>query len=519
MKNILFLCLSAMFMSAGMSAQPVNWANDIAPILYKNCTTCHHEGGLAPTTLMQFQDAYDNRYGIREQVENKIMPPWPPDPAYSQLAHPRILSNDDISKILSWVDNNAPSGDLAAAPAPPVYNNEETITDPDLVITIPPYTSTASTQDVYRCFPLPSGLSVDQFITAFECIPGNSAIVHHVLIYQDISNNCYNLDAADPGPGYTNFGGVGSNTAKLIGTWVPGSRPAFWPNGMGVKIKANANIILQIHYPKGTAGQMDSTHVNIKLTTSTLREISISPLLNHVVSITNGPLYIPANTTRTFYSKYSVPIAASLIGIGPHMHLIGKKIKSFGVTLQNDTIPLINIENWDFHWQGQYDFAKIKKIPFGTQLFGEAFYDNTSNNDENPNDPPQDVSVGESTTDEMMLIYFAYTGYQPGDENIVLDSSLFTGVREPVAEKVALQCQPNPVQDDLDITFTMPAAEVGDISIYNAEGLLVKKVKTKDHFVKGENRVHVKVNDLAIGQYFVQFRSEKWYGVSKMIKM
>ena len=41
-------------------------------------------------------------------------------------------------------------------------------------------------------------------------------------------------------------------------------------------------------------------------------------------------------------------------------------------------------------------------------------------------DLPQLVTQGEATTDEMMLVYFAYMAYQPGDEDIVIDSSLLS---------------------------------------------------------------------------------------------
>jgi hypothetical protein len=57
-------------------------------------------------------------------------------------------------------------------------------------------------------------------------------------------------------------------------------------------------------------------------------------------------------------------------------------------------------------------------IPAGTVVKAEAFYDNTENNEENPNSPPEDVWVGEETTDEMMIIFFSYTIYFPGDEDI-----------------------------------------------------------------------------------------------------
>ena len=85
-----------------------------------------------------------------------------------------------------------------------------------------------------------------------------------------------------------------------------------------------------------------------------------------------------------------------------------------------DTIPLISIPSWDFNWQGFFTFPTLTKIPSGYTLHGIASYDNTSANPFNPNDPPQNVTFGEGTTDEMFFVFFDYVLYQGGDELISL---------------------------------------------------------------------------------------------------
>ena len=192
---------------------------------------------------------------------------------------------------------------------------------------------------------------------------------------------------------------------------------------MGVKIPAGANIVLQVHYPATSNGQQDQTKVNIKFATGTVREVSIATPLRHG-ALNEGPLIIPANTTRTFTSNYLIPAAnLTILDVAPHMHLLGKSIKAWAVTPLGVTIPLIDIPEWDFHWQGFYDFRQLVKIPAGSMLYGAATYDNTTANPNNPNNPPQIVTVGEATDEEMMLIYFSYTIHYPGDENIVIDTS------------------------------------------------------------------------------------------------
>lgn len=507
--TVVFINLSGLM----LYAQTPNWAEHVSPLMFENCTPCHHPGGLAPFSLMTYSDASANAFSVHDAVGNKTMPPWPPDPEYRHLAFERILSQDEINTIQSWVQGGSPEGNPALAPAPPVYNNVPTIVSPDLLVTIPTYTSTATNGDIYRCFVIPSGLTGTKYITEMEVIPGNPEIVHHVLVFQDSTNTCVQLDNGDPLPGYSSFGGTGSNSSSLIGTWVPGSRPTKYPQGMGIRLPANTNIVVQIHYPQGSNGQSDNTQVRFKLTNGPVRQLFIAPPLNHGNALTNGPLIIPANTVKTFNAEYTVPINISTISVGPHMHLIGRKIKVYGVVTPGDTIPLIRINDWNFHWQGGYEFKNVTKIPAGTKLRAEATYDNTLNNPYNPSNPPQLVTAGEATTDEMMLVYFTYTYYFPGDENIVIDSSPNTG-STPAIPDLMFSCFPNPSAQELWIETGKEIPDLLSISVYDIRGNEVLTLKDENPGIK----VQIPSEKLPSGEYLIILRSGNQYGYQKWIK-
>jgi len=70
---------------------------------------------------------------------------------------------------------------------------------------------------------------------------------------------------------------------------------------------------------------------------------------------------------------------------------------------------LININDWDFNWQGMYRYNDPIAVPAGTKLALEAFYDNSTSNFRNPNFPPKPVSWGEQTTDEMCIAFLGFT--------------------------------------------------------------------------------------------------------------
>ena len=61
-------------------------------------------------------------------------------------------------------------------------------------------------------------------------------------------------------------------------------------------------------------------------------------------------------------------------------------------------------------------------LPQGTVVHISCIYDNTSDNLNNPNDPPQMVVWGNGTNDEMFFVPFRYVFYEEGDENIYLGS-------------------------------------------------------------------------------------------------
>lgn len=425
MKRLLLPALMALCVE--VTAQAPTWADDVACIVYSHCTSCHHPGGIAGEVvdMTTYAGAFAHRDDIRDYTAARAMPPWPPHPEYRSLAHERVLSQDEIDIITAWVNADGPSGDLGTAPPAPVYSTEWTIPIPDLTVKMQDYTIPSLSDDLYRAFVIPSGTTTDQWIKQFEVIPGNGAAVHHVLVYQDTTGQAQALDDADPDPGYVSFGGIGVNDAKLIGFWVPGASSFATPEGMAIKLFAGADIVMQVHYPNGSDGLLDSTRINFRYDPDVfVRNLDISAPLEHLVSIVEPFLSIPPNEVRTFHEEYQIPalFPATIVAIGPHAHLLCKHMKSYAVTPSQDTVPLIDLD-WDFHWQGMYEFRHPIYLPGGSWLYGEATYDNTTNNPDNPNDPPQLVTLGESTTDEMMLFFMAYTYGFPSDTNIVIDDS------------------------------------------------------------------------------------------------
>ena len=93
------------------------------------------------------------------------------------------------------------------------------------------------------------------------------------------------------------------------------------------------------------------------------------------------------------------------MGISPHMHNLGREFKVIATRPGSASeVPLIWIKDWDFNWQGAYQFARRPvRLPKGSTIKVQAVYDNSAENPKNPNTPPKPVRWGEQTTDEMCL--------------------------------------------------------------------------------------------------------------------
>ena len=506
MKKNLLLSFFVFLILISCNAQSPTWSSDIACLVYTHCTACHHENGIAPFSLTSYADAYGYQGVMQSDVNNHIMPPYPPDVAYQQYEQERYLTPQEIGLLNAWVNAGAPEGDTALAPPVPVYTSGAVISNPGFTARIPTFTVPQLSSDLYQCFIVSNPSTQAQYVTGIEVIPGNNAAVHHVIVYQDTSNVPVQLDSSSPGPGYPEFGGDGSNSAQILGIWTPGSSPYFTPSGMGILVPAGSRIILQVHYPAGSSGLTDSTRVNLQYSSaSNLRKVYIEPVLNYYSNMTNGPLVIPANTIDTFYEKYDVPAKATILAIGPHAHLICTEMKAFGVDPSGDTIPFIS-DAWNFHWQGFYAFKKPIVLPAGTELHGQAIYTNTGNNPLNPNYPPKTVSAGESTTDEMMLFFFSYTGYEAGDEDAVYDTTTYIHTYDNCAyapvtasindlPQIKATVFPNPSSGLLDVNLTGTIEYTARVADLTGNTILTT------HMNAGYNSLDI--STLEAGMYFI----------------
>ena len=527
MKQFFLLFGMVVFWGLGAIAQSTpTFSEDIAPIIYEHCSSCHRPGEIGPMPFTNYQEVKDWANMIEYVTSIRYMPPWKPNPDFSSFLGENFLEEEEIQLIMDWVAEGMPEGDPALAPPFPVFPSGSQIGEPDLVLSFAEaFTQPGSGEDTYRIFVLPTELPEDKDLAAIELRPGNPTIVHHALFTYDTSGVAAANAAADPIYGYDGFGGFGvpGTFDRQFPAYVPGQKPRFYPEGIGQRIPADADLLVQMHYAPSPIDQTDSSTINLFfLEEPAQRYVQSHVMLPFFGTLQNGPFILAPEEIKTFHGIWEVEDYISLLGLGPHMHLLGKDWTVMAIRPTGDTINLVQIEDWDFNWQGGYFFDRFITLEPGSEIHAYATYDNTSSNPSNPNNPPAWVSWGEGTTDEMYYLPIMYVPYAFGDEDIVFtDDPILSTAEENLRwpEQKMYPVFPNPGQTSTVLGFELQEGQPLSIQLFDIEGNLVRTIQEESFFMPGLHQMEISLKDLSEGIYIVRIEGAYWHDYQKLIKL
>jgi hypothetical protein len=412
------------------------FARDVAPILERQCGSCHRPDGMAPMSLLSYKEARPWAKSIREAVASRKMPPWHADPRHGEFRNDRRLSEREVATILGWVDGGALEGeedrDLRPAPDPaPGWR----IGKPDLVLTMPQeFTVEAQGPDEYQYFLIPTGFKEDRWIQAAEARPGNPKVVHHLIAFIQpkrervgdqraagsaaptifrrdgtlirVDANAPVFDAgcatAEGGQGVRPDGTVRDTMPALLAGEAPGRDADVWLPGQAKRVPAGADILLQVHYSKNGSVQKDRSSIGLIFATRPPeRELYTMPVQNHYFRIPPGAANHEVNACYTFSENVHVT------ALMPHMHVRGKDMEIRAVYPDGRSQVLLSVPSYSFNWQTTYYLKNPLAVPQGTRIEVRAHFDNSARNPMNP-DPTRAVRWGDPTYDEMMIGWVDY---------------------------------------------------------------------------------------------------------------
>ncbi|MGV3622680.1 MAG: hypothetical protein ACO1OB_17810 [Archangium sp.] len=382
---------------AGGGMAPVSGATyykDVLPITQVSCNGCHTAGGIAPFPLDSYEAAKSKAALMSDAVKNKRMPPWPAaKDCGGTFVGDRTLTDTQIATIEGWFFDDAPEGNPADAPTP-IDMTAEQLPKVDFEGKMAAsYTPTI--KDDYRCFIIDPALTQGKTVTGYDIVPGSKKVVHHVILYLVDRATAVNKDAEDTKAGWECFGGADVNTAGALGAWAPGGAAVVYPTRTGIRVTPSQVLAMQVHYNTDNGSEADETSLKLMYGSGTETQAYLLPVVADNFAIPPNAQDYKHSENFDNPTKGNLNATIKLWGFMPHMHTRGRAI-----SIKSGDECLVDVPNWDFHWQTQYFRRSPFLLPATSQVTMNCSWDNPSNST---------IRWGEGTSDEMCFAFIYAT--------------------------------------------------------------------------------------------------------------
>ncbi|HUJ95690.1 MAG TPA: tetratricopeptide repeat protein [Terriglobales bacterium] len=420
---LLLLCLNA----AAQNSAPPTFSHDIAPLLYRNCASCHRPKGPAPFSLLTYEDAKKYAAKIAETTANRSMPPWLPEPGYGDFVEERRLNDTEIRMIVDWTRHGAPEGSASQSPSPPHFSDGWQLGTPDLILKADhPFAVPSSKSDVFWNFVFSPSLTKTRYVRAIEIRPGNEGMVHHANLVIDRTASARRLEA-QPGAGFPGMElSLAHSPLDFPGHflfWKPGNEPWVEPVGLSWRLDPGNDLVLNAHLMAMTMAMGEAIKIQPSIGLYfTDKPPDRFPLLIQLEN--DGRLDIPAGD-RDFVVRddFRLPMDCDVLAVYPHAHELGHLLEGYAALPNGERKWLIRIPDWDPKWQAVYHYRSPVHLPKGAVVSMRYHYDNSASNPHNPNHPPKRVQSGNQSSDEMGHLWLQVLPRAAGDHRRELEEA------------------------------------------------------------------------------------------------
>lgn len=410
----------------GVGASAISYFADIKPIMDTHCVSCHQPGEIGTGDLSNYASVSAQASLILQQVESGLMPPWFAGEGCNEYQHNPSLSAAQKTLLRSWNEAGAPKGAPADDPGAQKQQLPELANISHTIGLATPYLPNKELSDDYRCFVVDWPDTEDSYVTGFGVRADNTSTVHHLIAYVAepgaAADQVMALDAADPGQGYSCYGGPSTEMdgrTSFFGAWAPGVMDSPAPKGTGILVKPGSKVVLQMHYNLvGWNGETDQSSVVVSTASSVEKEAKFQFWTNPSW-VNGGTMDIPAGDPDVEHSWAMDPTGFvsggkpfTIYNAGLHMHTRGKSAQLSVLRSEGAEECVLNVPRYDFDWQFGYQLQTPMRFQPGDKLRLECHFDNSPANQPSVGGnkmAPTNLNWGEGTNDEMCLgiVYIA----------------------------------------------------------------------------------------------------------------
>jgi hypothetical protein len=345
-----------------------NYNEHLFPIFRDQCGSCHIEGGIAPMSLMTYQDAFPWTQSIREEILGLRMPPWQAEDGFGMFRNGHALSAHDMDMILEWSSGGYPQGPRDQAPPAPELSAEWTLGAPAMTLEMPEaFEIDAGTRELIRYFVLASDTGEDRTISAVDLQPGARAVVRSAAVFVDTEGAARALDDADSAPGFADPEDGAFPSAPPVAVWIPGQAPVR-TQGMGFPLPNGSDVVLRVQYKKTwiTEGQAFTDQSRVGLYFSEGGADSIDSM------IVTSPATV-SGLEVTF--SHDIGTDVTLLSLIPEVDIESSAIQVEAVKPDGSRIPMLWLREPDSGWTTRFWFDAPVSLPQGSRLEFTAILD------------------------------------------------------------------------------------------------------------------------------------------------
>jgi len=372
----------------------ISYSKQVAPILEAKCAACHTEGGIGPFAMSSYEMVKGFSPMIREVLRTDRMPPWNVDAHVGKFADDKSLTPAEIKTVVHWVEQGAPRDgktDPLVIAAKKRVVSEWPLGKPDLVLALPTYKVPAAGVVDYQRPIVVNPLTEGKWVKASTYVVNQRQAVHHFL-------SGYLKDIPADGKGNE------SRWGASMGGYAVGAESTLWPKNVGTYLPPGGAIGFQAHYTPFGKDVVDASKIGLYF----YKDGEKPDLVMRNSVVVDNTIVIPPGEARHKETAYiDFPKDALLYSAFPHAHYRGYASDLWIQYPDGTRKLLLAMPRYDFNWQREYTFAEPLKVPAGSKLIANYWYDNSKQNPANP-DPKKTVVWGDQSWEEMFYTAVRY---------------------------------------------------------------------------------------------------------------